>query len=243
MNLCLDPDEPTRTRAFTTLKRWNAAELKQVFSNPNIPAPMFEFAIQHLVPERQELAEALISNSSLPEHLRRLIRSKMAGSNLSAGAEEDSPSEAAPERQTLHQKISRMTVAEKINAALMGSQEERAVLVRDSNKIVARAVLQSPKLSDPEVEHIATMKNVSEEVLRLIATNRKFIKSYEVVRSVVNNPRTPIDAGLSLINRLNGKDLKDLSRNKNVPEVIRSMGAKLVRQKEDANKPRIPHKH
>ncbi len=63
----------------------------------------------------------------------------------------------------------------------MGSQEERSILIRDSNKIVSRAVLQSPKLSDQEIESIAMMKNVSDEVLRLVAMNRKFIRSYAVV--------------------------------------------------------------
>lgn len=148
-----------------------------------------------------------------------------------------------PERETLHQKIGRMTVAEKINAALMGNQEERTILVRDSNKIVARAVLQSPKLSDQEAENIATMKNVSEEVLRLVAMNRKFIRSYSVARNLINNPRTPVDTGLPLLHRLNDRDLKELARNKNVAEVIRSMANKMVKQKEQANKPKLPGKH
>ena len=86
------------------------------------------------------------------------------------------------------------------------------------------------------------MKNVAEEVLRLIAMNRKFMKSYSVVRALVNNPRTPIDVGLPLLNRLNGRDLKGLTINKNVAEVLRGMAQKMIRQKEEANKPKMPGK-
>jgi len=252
VSLSLDPDEVTRSRAFTTLKNWNPTELNQVFSDPATPAPMLEFAVRHLISEREELAEVLAGNSALSDPLRRLIQNnakESAGQSpesepASTGdAEEEEASSLAPNRQTLFQKINHMTVAEKINTALMGSHEERTLLVRDSNKIVARAVLQSPKLSDQEAESIATMKNVPEEILRLIATNRKFIKSYGVARNLVSNPRTPIDVGLPLINRLNTRDLKELSLNRNVAEVIRSMAFKLVKQKEEANKPKNPHKH
>ena len=158
------------------------------------------------------------------------------------------PLEAGPgeertqERETLLQRINRMTAAEKIKAALTGNQEERLILIRDSNKIVARAVLQSPKLSDTEIENIASMKNVTEEVLRLIAINRKFMKSYSVIRSLLNNPRTPIDVGLPILNRLNERDLKGLMINKNVADVVRGMAQKMVKQKEEANKPKVPGK-
>lgn len=242
VNLCSDPDESTRTRAIATLKGWDAGQLKEVLSNPQAPAIVLEFAVHHLVPERLDLAPALDSNPALSDDLRKLNRISKDGPGSIGAVEGEEVSQLNPERQTLHQKISSLTVAGKIQAALMGSQEERAILVRDSNKIVARAVLQSPKLSDQEAENIASMKNVSEDVLRLIAMNRKFIKNYAVAHGLLNNPRTPIDVGLPLINRLNDRDLKEISRNKNIAEVIRSMAQKLVRQKEDANKPRVPHK-
>ena len=146
------------------------------------------------------------------------------------------------ERETLIQKISRMTVVEKIKAALTGNLETRVILIRDSNKIISRAVLQSPKISDTEAESYAAAKNVSEEVLRLIAMNRKFMKSYVVMRALVNNPRAPIDITMPLINRLNDRDLKGLGLNRNVPEVIRSMAIKALKQKEEATKPKLPGK-
>jgi hypothetical protein len=241
--LCNDADKDTRARAFETLKNWDIAELRQVFSNSQTPGPVLEFAVRRLLAVRAGVMEALAGNPALGDSLRKLIQLHVDESAPDRSTEDKAAAEAAPERQTLLQKIGRMTVAEKINTALMGNQEERTLLVRDSNKIVARAVVQSPKLSDQEVENIATMKNVSEEVLRLVAMNRKFIRSYGVVHNLINNPRTPIDTGLPLIHRLNDRDLKELSRNKNVAEVIRSTAYRLVKQKEQANKPRLPGKH
>jgi hypothetical protein len=112
-----------------------------------------------------------------------------------------------------------------------GSKDERMILVRDPSKVVYRAVLQSPKLGDAEVESYASMKNVAEEALRIIASNRKFIKSYVIVKNLANNPRTPLDVSLTLLNRLTENDLRFLSRNRNIPETLRMMALKLSKQR------------
>jgi hypothetical protein len=224
-------------------------ELVQVLANPAAPLEVLDFAANHLITGRPEIADALLSNIALPDDLREWV--KMTADlerEASLVAPTPAPLEAEPgtektqERETLLQRINRMTAAEKIKAALTGNQEERLLLIRDSNKIVARAVLQSPKLSDMEIENFASMKNVTEEVLRLIAVNRKFMKSYSVIRSLLNNPRTPIDVALPLLNRMNERDLKGLMINKNVAEVVRGMAQKMVKQKEEANKPKLPGK-
>jgi len=132
------------------------------------------------------------------------------------------------ERLSTIQRIARMTVSERVQAALKGNREERVILIRDANRLVASAVLDSPKLTDSEVEAIALMKNVSEEVLRVVATKREFAKNYAVIHNLVKNPRTPIAATLGLINRILTNDLRALSRNKNVPEVLRKTAQRQV---------------
>jgi hypothetical protein len=127
------------------------------------------------------------------------------------------------ERLSTIQKIALMTVSERVQAALKGGREERVILIRDSNRLVAEAVLDSPKLSDSEVEAIAQMKNVSEEVLRMLSSKREFAKNYSVVRNLVRNPKTPIANSLTLLNRILTSDLKALARDKNVPEILRKM--------------------
>lgn len=139
--------------------------------------------------------------------------------------------ETVRERIGLTQKIARLGVAERVQLALKGNKDERMILIRDGSKVVYRAVLQSPKLGDSEVEAFTQMKNVAEEVLRIIAGERKFMKNYVVARNLVNNPRTPLDVGLPLLNRLTNKDLKFLSLNRNVPETVRTMAGKLHRQR------------
>lgn len=128
-------------------------------------------------------------------------------------------------------RLSRMTVAGRVKQGFLGNKEERSILIRDSARIVQNAVLASPKLSEPEVETFAAAKNVSENVLREIARNRRFIKIYAVVRSLVNNPKCPLDLSLTLVKNLLVMDLKQLQGNKNVPDTLRKVATKLYKEK------------
>jgi hypothetical protein len=132
------------------------------------------------------------------------------------------------ERLSTIQRIARMTVSERVQTALKGNREERIILIRDANRLVASAVLDSPKLTDSEVEAIALMKNVSEEVLRVVGTKRDFAKNYAVIHNLVKNARTPIGTTLRLINRILTSDLRALARNKNIPEVLRKTAQRQV---------------
>lgn len=153
---------------------------------------------------------------------------------LAEVAEEAEPDPAR--RQTLLQQISRMNVSQRVQFAMKGSSEARRALIRDSNKVVQRAVLQSPRLTDQEVEGYATMANLTDEILRLIATNRNFRKNYVVVRNLMNNPKTPLDVTLHMLPMLNAIDLKKLTTNKNVPETLRTTAMKLQKTRAELKK-------
>ena len=140
------------------------------------------------------------------------------------------------ERLTSFQKIARMGVRERIQLAVKGSKEERFILIRDGARLVSSAVLTSPKLTEPEVEQFAFMKNVSDTVLREIARNHKFMKNYNVVRNLANNPRTPLDISLTLVNHLMIGDLKNLSSNKNVADTLRKLAFKRFKDKTEIKK-------
>ena len=101
-------------------------------------------------------------------------------------------------------------------------------MIRDANRIVSAAVLDSPKLSDSEAEAIALMKNVSQEVLRAVGAKREFAKNYTVIHNLAKNARTPIATSLGLLNRILTSDLRALARNKNVPEVLRKSAQRQV---------------
>ncbi|HZI79302.1 MAG TPA: hypothetical protein VFD69_07300 [Vicinamibacterales bacterium] len=128
---------------------------------------------------------------------------------------------ADEETQSALQRISNMNVAMRIALAMRGNREERAILIRDPNRIVTAAVLSSPKMNDTEVAAIAKMQNVSEDVLRTIAKNRAWLKNYSVVLAVVKNPKTPVALSMNLMARLGEKDLKLLTTDRNVPDVLR----------------------
>ncbi len=101
------------------------------------------------------------------------------------------------------------------------------ILIKDSSKQVALAVLANPKLTLHEVEIIAASRNVSEEVLREIAANKDWIKSYSVTLALVNNPKTPVPMGLTFLAKLRTRDLRFVGKNKGVPEVIRMSAKRL----------------
>jgi hypothetical protein len=185
--------------------------------------------------ETQELdATALTQASNYEvEHAEEIAAASGIPFCLIEARPEEQAELAAPdnERQTILQKIAEMKVGERIKLAMLGTREERFILIRDTNKIVAGAVLESPKVGETEMEAYAAMKNVQEDVLRSIARNRRFMKHYAVVRALVNNPRTPLDISIGLLGHLTNLDLQHLSRNKNVSDTVRKLAAKLFRTK------------
>lgn len=136
----------------------------------------------------------------------------------------------APEEKqqlSLLQRIGRMRVGERIKLAVLGNREERMVLIRDRSKLVSLAVLASPKVNDSEMETFAAMKNIQESVLRALATNRKAMKNYGIIKTLANNPKTPLDVALPLLGHLRIKELKWLSLDKNVNDAVRKRAARL----------------
>ncbi len=138
---------------------------------------------------------------------------------------------AEQKRLTVLQRVSKLNVGQRIKLGFIGGKEERALLIRDTARLVQNAVLASPKLTDAEAESFAASKNLQENVFREIARQRRFLKLYPVVRNLANNPRCPLDISLTLVKSLHVYDLKSLRHNKNVPDTIRKVAAKLYTEK------------
>lgn len=163
-----------------------------------------------------EGTDAEEGESSLPES---------AGA-AGAGGERGGEGGAAPARPEgsrigVSQRLALMDVGQRVKVAMLGTREERNVLIRDSNRVVAAAVLSSPKLTDSEVETIARMASVSDEVPAIVGTSRAWTKNYNVISALTRNPKTPIAISLSLLSRLSSRDVKMLSTDRNVPEPLR----------------------
>jgi len=133
------------------------------------------------------------------------------------------------EKVSAVQKIYRLDTKEKLMTALKGSREERAILIRDPNRLVAMAVLGSPKITEAEIESFSAMKNVSDQVLREIGHHREWTKRYTVINNLVRNPRTPIGMALNLVPRLGPRDVKGVAVDRNVPEPVRKQAQKFVK--------------
>ncbi len=169
--------------------------------------------------------QAVLSSKSISgEALARVLPADA----LAAIDPEEKAEGLTPERVSVYQKIFKMTVPERVQLARKGSREERGILIKDPNRMVSEGVIHSPKITETEAETFSSMRNMSEEILRSIAANRDWIKNYKIVFNLVNNPKTPIPTALGFLNRLLHKDVFNLSRNKNVPDVIRKAAARLV---------------
>lgn len=159
-----------------------------------------------------------------------------AAAKAAAEAEKGPPidPELLPEEQkkSLFARVSTMSVMERIKLAYGGTREERLFLVRDRNRLVSQAVLKSPKTNEAEAETIANMKNVSEDVLRVVASRRDWMKKYTIMLSIVRNPRSPLEATIPIVNRLMHKDQKSLAGDRNVPEQVRVFARRAVARRD-----------
>jgi hypothetical protein len=163
------------------------------------------------------------------ELLSNLEKTAVISAEMAEAAAEAEPDPS--KRETLMQRVTHMNVVQRLTLALKGGKSERMLLIKDSNKLVQRCVLQSPRLTDSEVEAFASMSNLSGEILRAISMARIFMKNYTVARNLINNPKTPLDVSLHLFPRLNATDLVKLGANKNIPETLRTSAQKLHRKR------------
>jgi hypothetical protein len=131
----------------------------------------------------------------------------------------------------IFERLSKMTVPQKIHYALMGTKEVRTILIRDPNKQVCKTVLHSPKITESEVEGFAAMRNVSDEVLRDIGNSKNWTKSYLVVHNLVKNPKTPPSISQRLLFRIQTKDLSLISKDRTVSDAVRQNAQRMLRQR------------
>ena len=216
-------------------------------NNPNCPPELLAATVPHMttavlqglmadldrLSSTPALAAALATSPFLVAE-QRLQLQELLQEKSDPAALEEAVAAAEPDlvkRQSLLQRLAHMRVPERVQLALKGNREERMTLIRDPCKVVQRAVLQSPRITDREVEAFAAMANLNDEVLRLIAMSRKFMKNYTVLRNLMNNPKSPLDITLHLLPSLNEHDLKLLTTNKNVPETLRTSANRLQFQR------------
>jgi hypothetical protein len=201
-----DPDREIRETADETLNKIPVDVLEKFLARADVAVDLREF-----------FGDRGIFPAEIPP-----IEVEFEDALIDLGEPEDE------ERISGTQELAAMNFPQRLKAAMKGSREQRAILIRDPNKLICASVLSSPKVSVPEVESFAKMQNVSEDVLRIIGHNRAWLKSYGVILALTKNPKTPLQLSMQLMNRLTGKDLAKLSVDRNVPEALRISSRKKV---------------
>jgi hypothetical protein len=176
-----------------------------------------------------------LSRSDVPVEMRNFFTGRGVVVSGPAAETADDPllevkdDQAGPEEAETDPKVlSTLSIVRRMKLAVQGPRDQRAQLIRDSSKLVSAAVLSSPKLTEAEVESFAKMANVAEDVLRVISMNRGWMKNYGVVLGLARNPKTPPAISMRLLSRLNERDMKLISMDRNVPESLRLAARKYL---------------
>ena len=196
-----DKDLEIQSLAADTVRKLPPAALASFLARPEVPGVLREFFKQRGIEPAATAA---------PEASEPLI-----------DPEPETPAQLDTQERARKKDVFGLPIVEKIKLAMKGTREQRGQLIRDGNRMVAASVLSSPKLNETEVESYARMSNVSDDVLRLIGNNRSWTKSYLITAALARNPKTPLAISLRLVSRLNQRDLKMITRDRNVQEAVR----------------------
>ncbi len=186
-----------------------------------------------IIAEHIEVSDADIDDAWLPaERYEDLISESAEETSLNVQRiiehERLEMGEVTAEKVSLIRRLMFMNTRDRVKLAMKGDREARGILIRDSNKVVSAAVINNPRVTENEVENIAAMRSVSDEVLRLISLNRSWARSYPIIHNLARNPRTPIPSVVNILPRIRSKDLQNLSQNRNVSEAVRRQAYRLV---------------
>jgi hypothetical protein len=208
-----DTDPEIRRIADSTLSQIPVAALQKFLGRSDVSISLREFFA-----DRGVFPDEIPTIETVEDQDQPLVEAET----------EPSAPETDEAKQTAVQRLAAMSFTERLKAAMKGTREIRAILIRDTNKMIAAAVLSSPMLTEPEVESFARMANVSEDVLRTIGSNRAWLKNYSVVLALAKNPKTPVALSMNLMQRLGDRDLNMLSVDRNVPESLRAAARRKV---------------
>jgi len=181
---------------------------------------------QHIEVSDADIDDSWLAREFIEEMLAETPEQTAANAQAVINAER-MEGDASPERISLIRRIMYMTVKDRVKLGLKGDREARGILVRDANKVVATAVIHNPRITDHEIENIAAMRTVSDEVLRLIARNHAWARSYPIIHNLARNPRTPMATAVHILPRIRTRDLKSIALNRNVSEAVRRQATRL----------------
>jgi hypothetical protein len=188
------------------------------------------------IPSFEEIAKSIIDDPTATEPTADQAFEAVLKQLEEAPDDDEAAGEAGADDKKKNRKspvidFGKLKLHEKIRLATLGNAYCRSNLIRDSNKMVSMAVIRSPLITDSEVIRAAGNRQISEEVIRYIASQRDLVKLYQVRYALVFNPKCPLAFSLRFINLLNPDDIKTLARSKNIPSALAIAGKKLVQKR------------
>ena len=199
------------------------------------PAPPVEEPLE----ESEEPGEsgdisAMDADPPLPEELSDEEIAGLCGDSGDEVPEEeyDEFDENAEEYLSKYQMIQMMGIGEKIKMSLTGDKEWRAILVKDTNKLVSGGVLKNPRITEGEVLKIIKMGVQNDEVIRIICANKEWIKNYQIRKALIDCPKTPLANSLRYLSLLGEKDLASYAKSKNVSSVVSTQAKRMLLAKQ-----------
>lgn len=182
---------------------------------------------QHIEVSDEDIDDSWLAGEAIEQLLTETEEQVAANAERVINSERLEGLDVSPERISLIRRIMFMTVKDRVKLGMKGDREARTILIRDANKVVSTAVINNPRITDHEVENIAAMRTVNDEVLRLIGINRAWTRSYSVIHNLARNPRTPLPTAFGILPRIRTKDLQGVSQNRNVSEGVRRQAQRL----------------
>ncbi len=185
------------------------------------------FLAEHIEVPDSETDDAWLGLEYLEELYEETEEQRQAIVNKIIGEFSMEEGDLGLERISMINRIMTMGMKDRVRLAMKGDREARNILIRDPNRIVAQAVVTNPRITEQEVEKIAAMRTVTEDILRQIASNRQWSRNYSVMHTLARNPRTPMANVLTILSRLQLRDLAALSKNRNVSDAVRRQAMRL----------------
>ena len=190
------------------------------------------FFAEHIVIPDSETDDSWLGLEFLEEVYEETLEQRQAIVNKILGEFKSEEMDLPSERISIINRIMTLGMKDRTRLAMKGDRESRNILIRDPNRIVAQAVVGNPRITVQEIEKIAAMRSVTEDILRQIAASRQWSRSYAVVHNLARNPRTPIANCMNILSRLQLKDLKALAKNRNVSDAVRRQAHRLSQARE-----------
>jgi hypothetical protein len=91
----------------------------------------------------------------------------------------------------------------------------------------------NPRITDGEVASIVHSKLADEEILRVVADKKEWMKNYQVRLGLVRNPKTPLVTAVNVLHTLMDRDIGRLAKSRDVPEGVVHHARRLYLERRD----------